>query len=300
MTLEFDAMRAPAERGPDGPMAATAGTAPAADVAAGATAPSAVPPNDAAKQWFTVDQLDPDTYAISEYRHPEETHCYLLNGDTHSLLIDTGLGICDISQVVAALATRPVTAIATHVHWDHIGGHAHYPRFYAHAAELDWLRGHFPLPLAAVRRMVCEGCQLPPGFDPESYHIFQGTPTRLVQDGEVLDLGGRAVTVLHTPGHAPGHLCFFEAARGWLFTGDLVYHGTLYAHYPSTDPAAYLASLEKVAALPVRRVFPGHHTLAVAPALLPRMRDAFLQLRADGQLCHGSGTHTFDDWAVWF
>lgn len=57
--------------------------------------------------WFTVDQVDSDTYIISEYRHWEETHCYLLNGRNRTLLIDTGLGICDISPVVAALSRPP-------------------------------------------------------------------------------------------------------------------------------------------------------------------------------------------------
>mgnify|MGYP006876764682 FL=1 len=41
--------------------------------------------------WFTIDKIDVDTYIISEYRHWEETHCYLLNGNTRSLFIDTGL-----------------------------------------------------------------------------------------------------------------------------------------------------------------------------------------------------------------
>ena len=51
-------------------------------------------------KWFTIDQIDEDTYIISEYRHWEETHCYLLNGSSRSLLIDTGLGICNIYDEV--------------------------------------------------------------------------------------------------------------------------------------------------------------------------------------------------------
>jgi hypothetical protein len=47
--------------------------------------------------WFTIDRIDADTTIISEYRHWEETHSYLLNGNKRSLLVDTGLGICDIS-----------------------------------------------------------------------------------------------------------------------------------------------------------------------------------------------------------
>ena len=53
--------------------------------------------------WFTIDQIDQDSYIISEYRHWEETHCYLLNGSKRSLLIDTGLGIENIYDVVQTL-----------------------------------------------------------------------------------------------------------------------------------------------------------------------------------------------------
>ncbi|MBD5148148.1 MAG: MBL fold metallo-hydrolase, partial [Oscillibacter sp.] len=111
--------------------------------------------------------------------------------------------------------------------------------------------------------------------------------------------GGRTIQALHTPGHSPGHLCFWAAERGYLFTGDLVYKDTLFAYYPSTDPEAYLASLEKIAALPVKRVFPAHHSLDIQPEIIIRMRDAFRQLKAEGKLRHGSGTFQYGDWAVW-
>lgn len=251
-----------------------------------------------AHDWFTLEQADEQTYIISEYRHWEETHCYLLCGHDRALLIDTGLGIGKIHEVVRTLTDKPVTAVATHVHWDHIGGHKDFPEFYAHSAELDWLNGQFPLPVQAVRSMVARDCALPAGFDVGSYEIFQGTPARLLQDGDCIELGGRTVQVLHTPGHAPGHLCFWEEERGYLFSGDLIYKGTLYADYPSTDPAAYLDSLEKVAELPVKRVFPGHHSLDASPELLTEMRSALRKLDAEQKLCHGSGVFRFDSWAI--
>ncbi len=249
--------------------------------------------------WFTVDRIDPDTYSISEYRHWEETHCYLLLGSVRSLLIDTGLGIGRIADVVRKLTDRPVTAVATHIHWDHIGGHADFPDFYAHEAELPWLHGEFPLTLEQIKGMVIDRCDLPAGYDVERYTFFQGTPTRVLKDDDVIDLGGRGVQVLHTPGHSPGHMCFFDPDRGDLFTGDLVYKDTLFAYYPSTDPEAYLRSLERVVALPVRRVFPAHHALDIHPEILGRMRDAFQQLKAEGKLRHGSGVYEYGDWAVW-
>ena len=249
--------------------------------------------------WFTINEIDKDTYVISEYRHWEETHCYLLNGTKRSLLIDTGLGICNISEVISEFTDKPVTAIATHIHWDHIGGHKYYPDFYAHEAELDWLNGGFPQPLETIKEYVVDRCELPTDFQINEYKFFQGKPTKILHGGEHIDLGGRMVAVIHTPGHAPGHMCFWEANTGYLFTGDLVYKDTLTAWFPSTDPKAYLKSLETVSELPAKRVFPAHHSLDIQPELLTRMRKAFRELKANGQLQHGSGTFDYGDWSVW-
>ena len=249
--------------------------------------------------WFTIDRIDRDTHIISEYRHWEETHCYLLHGSRRSLLIDTGLGIGNIHDRVRELTDRPVTAVATHIHWDHIGGHRFFPDFYAHEEELHWLRGEFPLTMEQIKGMVVDRCDLPDGYDVKDYEFFQGRPTRVLRDNDVIDMGDRRVHTVHTPGHSPGHMCFWEEGRGYLFTGDLVYGDTLFAYFPSTDPEAYLASLERVSSLPVKRLFPAHHTLDIAPEILGRMRDAFRQLRAQGKLHHGSGTFDFGDWGVW-
>ena len=249
--------------------------------------------------WFTINEIDKDTYVISEYRHWEETHCYLLNGTKRSLLIDTGLGICNISEVISELTDKPVTAIATHIHWDHIGGHKYYPDFYAHEAELDWLNGGFPQPLETIKEYVVDRCELPTDFQINEYKFFQGKPTKILHGGEHIDLGGRMVAVIHTPVHASGHMCFWEANTGYLFTGDLVYKDTLTAWFPSTDPKAYLKSLETVSELPAKRVFPAHHSLDIQPELLTRMRKAFRELKANGKLHHGSGTFDYGDWSVW-
>ena len=251
------------------------------------------------KDWFTIDKIDDTTYIISEYRHWEETHCYLLIGSKRCLLIDTGLGICNIYEQVRKLTDKPVTAVATHIHWDHIGGHKFFPDFYAHRAELDWLNGKFPLSIQTVHDMVIDRCDLPDGFDVNAYEMFQGTPTSVLEGGEIIDMDDRKIEVLHTPGHSPGHLCFWEQERGYIFTGDLIYKGTLFAYYPSTDPEAYLESLEVIAALPSKRLFPAHHSLDIQPEIAIRMRDAFRELKAQGKLHHGAGTYRYGDWSVW-
>ncbi|NFL74462.1 MBL fold metallo-hydrolase [Clostridium sporogenes] len=249
--------------------------------------------------WFTIDHIDKDTHIISEYRHWEETHAYLLNGTERSLLLDTGLGICNIYDEVIKLTDKPVTAVATHIHWDHIGGHKFFPDFYAHEDELNWLNGEFPLTLEQIKDMVVDRCDLPEGYNVDNYRFFQGTPTMVLKDNDIIDIGGRSIQVLHTPGHSPGHICFFEKERGYLFTGDLVYKDTLFAYYPSTDPKAYLKSIERVATLPVKKVFPAHHSLDIHPEILIRMRDAFRHLESEGKLHHGNGTFKYKDFAIW-
>ena len=250
------------------------------------------------KDWFTIEQIDADTFSISEYRHWEEPHSYLLNGERNSLLIDTGLGIENIREQVLQLTKKPVVAVATHIHWDHIGGHKYFPLFYAHEAEVGWLTGNFPMTPDQIKAYVVEDCDLPENFDIDQYRLFQGMPAKIVEDKDVLDIGGRLIRVMHTPGHSPGHMCFYEKDRGYLFTGDLAYVGTLLAYFPSTDPVAYLNSLRRVAALPVKRVFPGHHTLDVPATILADMENAFSRLKEENKLRHGSGTHKFGYFAV--
>jgi glyoxylase-like metal-dependent hydrolase (beta-lactamase superfamily II) len=63
--------------------------------------------------WFTVEKIDNDTFVISEYKHWEETHCYLLRGDKQAVLIDTGLGVDNIKNVVDRLTTLPILVLTT-------------------------------------------------------------------------------------------------------------------------------------------------------------------------------------------
>ncbi len=78
-------------------------------------------------------------------------------------------------------------------------------------------------------------------------------------DGDVVWVGPLGVVALHTPGHAPDHLAFWLPGDRVLFTGDLVLgRGSSMVTYPEGDVAAYLRSLERVAALRPRLLFPGH------------------------------------------
>lgn len=249
--------------------------------------------------WFTVEQIEKDTYVISEYRHWEETHCYLLLGTERAALIDTGLGVSDIRAVMRQLTDLPVLVLTTHAHWDHIGGHTLFPSICAHALEEKWLTERFPVPLEAVKaNLLRQPCAFPPAFDEAQYRLYRGPVARVLHDGDEIDLGQRRIYVLHTPGHSPGHCCFYEAERATLYSGDLIYQGCLYAFYPTTDPMDFMHSVRRVAQLPVDRLLPGHHELNVSPSLIQRIDAGFHTLFEKGQLQQGNGLFEFGDFSI--
>jgi len=249
--------------------------------------------------WFTVEKIDTDTFAISEYAHWEETHCYLLLGSDRAALIDTGLGVANIREAVEGLTPLPVTVLTTHAHWDHIGGHRYFPDFALHGAEAEWVTHRFPLPLEVVKKnLTCKPCDFPEAFRLEEYRLFRGTPRRLLTDGDRLDIGGRRLMVIHTPGHSPGHCCFYEPDRSYLYSGDLVYSGCLDAFYPTTDPQEFWRSVQKIQTLPVEKLLPAHHRLDIPPTLIPKIEEAFSYLAQNSLLTQGNGIFRFEDFQI--
>lgn len=249
--------------------------------------------------WFTVENIDNETFVISEYKHWEKTHCYLLIGSDRAVLIDTGLGISNIRHVVDGLTTLPVLVITTHVHWDHIGGHNLFDDIAVHKAETEWISNKFPLPLSVVKyNLMKEPCNFPKNFDIKEYCIFQGKPTRVLEDGDLIDLGNRKLSVLHTPGHSPGHICLYEIERAYLFSGDLIYMGCLDAFYPSTNPVDFMKSVNKINALNIRKVLPAHYSLHIPVELISEVDKAFKEIYCRGNLKQGRGFFKYKDFSI--
>lgn len=251
------------------------------------------------KSWFSIEKIDSDTFAISEYKHWEETHCYLLCGTEKAVLIDTGLGVGNIREIVDSLTSLPVMVMTTHVHWDHIGGHRYFEKIAVHEAEKDWLSVRFPIPLQMVKRnLMCRSCDFPKDFSIDEYEIFRGTPTQLLREGDCMDLGNRTLIVIHTPGHSPGHCCFYEPDRKYLYSGDLIYRGCLDTFYPTTDPQQFFQSVRKVQVLEIKRILPGHHQLYVPVTIIGKIKEALSGLSKEGKLTQGNGVFDFGDFQI--
>ncbi|KGR85438.1 MBL fold metallo-hydrolase [Lysinibacillus odysseyi] len=256
-------------------------------------------------KWFTVQQIDGKTYAISEYGHWEKVHSFLLLGTEKAVLIDTGLGIDSIKRITDQLTDLPIRVLTTHVHSDHIGSHGEFDALYVHEEEEDWLiNGIKGLSIDIIRKNIGRDITIPPPstFNPETFTPFQGKPTGLLKDGDKIELGERTLAVLHTPGHSPGHICLFDQAAGYLFTGDLLYDETpVYAFYPTTNPIELAASWERIARLNgVRKIYGSHNTLGLDPLLLQEVKKAAHYLREQNLLKFGTGIHQFNGFSVQF
>ena len=249
-------------------------------------------------EWFTIEKIDDQTYAISEYKHWEQVHSYLVIGDESACLIDSGLGVENIHEACKQLTSLPIMTATTHVHWDHIGSHHAFDQIAVHEKEADWLR-HFPIPLPVVKaNLLRDPCDFPKSFDPSAYTVFQGEPTRILHDDDEIKLGGRTLRVVASPGHSPGHVCYFDEARGQLFSGDLIYAGCLYAFYPTTDPIAFRASIQHVKTLHVKRLLPAHYALNIPVSLIDEIDEGFMMIEAKGLLKQGSGQIDFEHFSI--
>ncbi|ERI92427.1 metallo-beta-lactamase domain protein [Clostridiales bacterium oral taxon 876 str. F0540] len=252
--------------------------------------------------WFSIEKIDEATYSISEYGHYEKMHSYLLIGKDKAALIDTGLGIGDIREEVRKLTSFPVVVITTHAHWDHIGGHALFEDILIHEADEDWLVNGLPLPISIIKSNVIKEPftrELPKAFNIENYKVYRGRPSMSLKDMDTIDIGSRKITVLHTPGHSPGHICLWEEDRGYLYSGDLIYEGTLYANYPSTSPVDFKASIDRISKLEnIKRILPAHNSLNIDIKIIEEMKKAFASIEEDGLLKHGGGTFEFDNFAI--
>jgi len=255
--------------------------------------------------WFTEEKIDSDTIAISEYGHFEHTHSYLLTGSERSLLIDSGLGISNIKAVVEKYTDcKNVMVVATHAHWDHIGGHRFFDDIYVHINEKSWLSDNFPLPLTLVKKNFEENCFLagkPAWFDCEAYTIYKTDNLKAISDGYIFDLGNRKISCIYAPGHSPGHMCFFDNLKGYLFTGDNIYNGVIYLNYPSTDPVAYKESIDKLymRRLEFSRLLPAHHNLIIAGGLLEEIKLLLDNVKDENKLRHGAGKIACSGAVIW-
>ena len=183
-----------------------------------------------------------------------------MRGRERDLLVDSGMGVVSLRQQVKCVTEKPLLAVASHTHFDHIGAHHEFSERAVHRAEAELMR-HPARAAVLADPYVTDAIftQRPPGsYCSARYNVRPAPATRLLDDGDIIDLGNRHFEVIHTPGHSPGSIALWEAATATLFSGDAIYDGPLIDDAYHSDIDTYLATMKRLLDLPVRTVHGGH------------------------------------------
>ncbi len=166
-----------------------------------------------ATDWYETLRFGDDVTLVHEPWIVPFYRCNMwhVRGRVRDLLFDSGLGHFSLRQHVPLVTERPLIAIASHSHFDHIGCHHEFSQRAIHSAEAAILADpRNNLTLAdqyATDEMFIER---PEGWESAAYRIKPAPAGRLLSDGDVIDLGNRVFEVIHTPCHSPGGIGLFE------------------------------------------------------------------------------------------
>jgi glyoxylase-like metal-dependent hydrolase (beta-lactamase superfamily II) len=219
-----------------------------------------------AEHWFQHDRIHDDLFLITEphYHWFSRANIWLIRGRDADLLVDTGLGVSSLKLYLAKLLDKPLKVVASHVHFDHAGSCHEFEQVYIHEDEHNALSsGNQDLMLSLpqydfVRQDDFE--QLPyEGFSASEYTVSACPQAKTLQHGDVLDLGDKALEVLHLPGHSPGSIGLYDRKSGQFFSGDVVYDGELLDQLSASVIDDYVSSMERLLDLNVEEVHAGHY-----------------------------------------
>jgi len=159
---------------------------------------------------------------------------YLLEGNDKAVLIDAGTNIKDLDKIVKSITSKPVMLVATHVHPDHTGASIDYfPELWVNKADTLNM----------------------PMFMPD----YKGKVNYL-KDGETIELGGRQLLVVFTPGHTPGSTTFIDKAAHYGFSGDSFGSGNLLLTTNFSTLEATCKKMSKIMAeYGIEKLYPGHY-----------------------------------------
>jgi glyoxylase-like metal-dependent hydrolase (beta-lactamase superfamily II) len=233
--------------------------------------------------WFKVYQVAPATFAIQEPRQSEGTISYLIVGSKGAALFDTGMGIGDLKKITGLLTKLPIIVMNSHTHDDHVGSNWQFDTVYG--MDTDFTRTSAQGSSVDAQQEIAPSqyCgPLPEGFNASTYATRPWKIAKYIHDGEMIDLGGRFVQVIATPGHTPDAISLFDRVNGLLFTGDTFYPGTIWLYRPETNLDAYEKSVQRLAALSplVKHVLGAHDFPLAPPSVLPNLLHQFEAVRA--------------------
>ena len=217
--------------------------------------------------WFSATQIDADLTAFTEpfLNAFFSANFYLLRGRDRDLLIDSGMGL---APLLAALGLapglnsgKPLLALATHIHADHVGSLAEFSERAGPALEAGaFAEMNDRMTFADMFRVMDDPVSALPhaGWSAADYSIEPAPLTLALSEGDRVDLGDRSFTVLELPGHSHDSIGLYDELDGLLFSGDAIYDDELIDDLWCSDVGQYRATMRRLLELPVSAVHGGH------------------------------------------
>ena len=216
--------------------------------------------NNFDNKYFKVELIAEKTWSINGQANDL---MYLIEGKERAMLIDTGMGIGNLSDLVKTMTKLPIIVVNTHGHPDHAGGNSNFEEVYLHPADfaikdkmctkeyrLNDLIAINNGDSSLIEKHILEGL-----VEAKEYIIHP------IYNGQVFDLGGKKLEVIEIPGHTPGSICLLDAGSKFLFAGDSIVGTPIWMYldysYPVETLLSSLKNLKKREA-EFELIFPGH------------------------------------------
>lgn len=216
-----------------------------------------------ARDWYKTTAMGDGVSLITEIHIARWLRCNIwhVRGRDADLVIDTGMGLRPLPEEIARISDRPQIALMTHSHFDHSAGLCDFETRCGHCTEAGIIADPSLANTVADTGYVRAETFTALPWEGFSHHDFKVRPaplTRLLDEGDVIDLGDRTFHVFHLPGHSPGSIALYERSSGLLFSGDVIYDGALIDDLYHSDPEVLAASHARLRELPVTTVHGGH------------------------------------------
>lgn len=211
--------------------------------------------------WFEIDEVSPRIYRVRErhYRASRRCNIYLIKGMMQDLLVDSGLGVGSLRDTLRRYTAAPLLVL-TNSHCNHMGGAYEFRERAIHEEEAAIIASPTRENTYADELLTtADFARLPwQRFSADHWTPTPAPATRVLREGDIIDLGDRSFEVLSTPGHSRGSICLWDSRQRLLISGDSVYEGEISDHLPCSDVPAYIRTMDWLRVLPVDLTLPGH------------------------------------------
>lgn len=196
-------------------------------------------------------QIDGNTWRIED----GFVRFFLLVGEEKAALIDSGVNCPDASDIAKKLTSKPLILLNTHGDGDHTSGTNGFANIYIH--PLDYV-----------------GCEVK--------NRYPNTTMIPLNDGDIIDLGNRALKIIHIPGHTKGSVAFLDMANRVLYAGDSVQKGHIYMFGMKRCPELFEKSLDKLIAIKSEYdcIYASHDSFMLSSDYVEKVKVAWEHVRS--------------------